>query len=177
MRGGLMVSGSRSRDLGDLLERLKVSSGRSYESIGRKIHVSKSTVHRYCTGAAVPREFGVVERLGLVCGASRDDMVLLHRLWLRATTSVDDDVAEFNEDVAADAGHKPSPLGPAHSPPSQHLPTRRRRARALAGVALALCLVVIANSNSSGGPPSIGDGQMPRQWISGPAWTLPPASV
>jgi transcriptional regulator with XRE-family HTH domain len=73
-----MPNGSGSRDLGDLLEQLKADSGRSYESIGRKTNLSKSTVHRYCTGAAVPREFGVLERIALACGAGRDDLVRLH---------------------------------------------------------------------------------------------------
>ncbi|MFD1046019.1 helix-turn-helix domain-containing protein, partial [Kibdelosporangium lantanae] len=73
------------RSLSDALEDLKVRSGLSYEGIGRKAHVSKSTVHRYCTGLSQPQNFGVVERIGLACGATRAEMLLLHRLWVRTT--------------------------------------------------------------------------------------------
>ncbi|XVV00649.1 helix-turn-helix domain-containing protein [Actinosynnema sp. CA-248983] len=66
-----MVVRSRARELGDRLEQLKLASGRGYESIGRKVHLSKSAVHRYCTGASVPQEFAVVERIARACGASR----------------------------------------------------------------------------------------------------------
>lgn len=72
------------QDLGDLLEELKLRSGRSYASLGRKVHAAKSTVHRYCTGICLPREFGILERIAITCGASRDEMVRLHRLWIRA---------------------------------------------------------------------------------------------
>ncbi|MFF1610662.1 serine hydrolase [Amycolatopsis sp. NPDC058278] len=88
--GAHRIVGQRAaafRDLGDVLEQLKKDSGRSCESIARKTNLSKSTVHRYCTGSAVPHEFGVLERIALVCGAGRDDLVRLHRLWLRASAS------------------------------------------------------------------------------------------
>jgi hypothetical protein len=173
---GLMAGDSSSRDLGDLLERLKVNSGRSYENIGREIHVSKSAVHRYCTGVSVPREFGVVERIGLVCGASRDEMVLLHRLWLRATTTSVDDVSESDEErVSVEGGGGQSPAEPVHSWPVRRLPIRRRRARVLVGFAMVVCLVVLLGSSDER-PPTATD-QASGQWVSGPAWTLPPASV
>jgi hypothetical protein len=79
-----MTGGSGSQKFGDALERLKVASGLSYESIGRKVHLSKSAVHRYCTGATVPREFGTVERIATLCRANQTDMTSLHYLWLRA---------------------------------------------------------------------------------------------
>ncbi|MGW1154786.1 hypothetical protein ACWD45_26315 [Streptomyces rubiginosohelvolus] len=31
--------------------------------------VSASTLHRYCSGATIPEEFAVVDRLAMLCGA------------------------------------------------------------------------------------------------------------
>lgn len=164
--GGHMGNGSSARALGDFLEQLKVNSGRSYDSIGRKIRCSKSTVHRYCTGVAVPREFGVLERIALVCGANRDDLVRLHRHWLRATSS--QDAPEHGEQPAAD----PEPEPPASV---QRFPLRRPWARALSSAALALALVLALGSGSRQLP--AGSDQAQRQWVSGPTWTLSPESV
>jgi len=159
-----MPNGLGSRDLGDLLERLKADSGRSYESIGRKTNLSKSTVHRYCTGAAVPREFGVLERIALACGAGRDDVVRLHRLWLRATASPQEVADQDAQHVA-----RPEPIV------AEHVPVwRARRTRALIAGVLALCLVLV--SGSSGQPPA-DSGHAAPQWVSGPAWMLPAAAV
>src|SRR5690242_12116507 len=85
-----MAAASRSRNLSDLLEDLKTRSGLSYESIGRKTHASKSTVHRYCTGLSVSQEFGVVERIGRACGASQAEMLQLHNLWASAVMDPQD---------------------------------------------------------------------------------------
>ncbi|MGW1930460.1 helix-turn-helix domain-containing protein [Streptomyces sp. NPDC001919] len=48
-----------------LVRALKARDGRSYEALGRRLSVSASTLHRYCSGATVPEEFAVVERLAL----------------------------------------------------------------------------------------------------------------
>jgi helix-turn-helix protein len=85
-----MAVASRSRKLSDLLEDLKARSGVSYEGIGRKIHASKSSAHRYCTGLLVPREFGVIERIGRACGASHAELLRLHDLWASAVASGQD---------------------------------------------------------------------------------------
>ncbi|MEV4313436.1 helix-turn-helix transcriptional regulator [Actinocrispum sp. NPDC049592] len=156
-----MAGGSGSRDLGDLLERLKVGSGRSYESIARRTNLSRSTVHRYCTGSSVPKEFGVLERIALVCGADRQDLVQLHRLWLCATTS--------DEPTSAPVVAEAEPVPPAPVPARSG-----RRLQVLGAVALAAILIMAAASGDSGSGVSPAPGQ---QRISGPAWLLPPAPV
>ncbi|MER7519296.1 helix-turn-helix transcriptional regulator [Streptomyces sp. NPDC126499] len=63
---------------------LKDRSGLSYGALASRLHVSTSTLHRYCNGDAVPTEFAPVERLGRLCGASREELVELHRAWILA---------------------------------------------------------------------------------------------
>ncbi|MGW7590884.1 helix-turn-helix domain-containing protein [Streptomyces rubiginosohelvolus] len=67
-----------------LLKDLKDRSGRSYGALAGKLHVSTSTLHRYCNGDAVPNEFAPVERFARVCGASGDELVEVHRRWIVA---------------------------------------------------------------------------------------------
>ncbi len=156
---------SRSSEMGELLTRLKVASGRSYESIGRQVHLSKSAVHRYCTGSNVPREFGLLERIAIACGAGRDDMAQLHRLWLRESAVEDDVDTRENEDtqpVAPTAGAKV-----ARS-------SWRRSVAAMVGVVAAVVLLVASAGDSTRETPV---SQRAQQRLSGPAWTLPHAAV
>ncbi|MET9656440.1 helix-turn-helix transcriptional regulator [Streptomyces sp. NPDC006510] len=67
-----------------LLKELKDRSGRSYGVLAGRLHVSTSTLHRYCNGEAVPNEFAPVERLARLCGAVPDELVELHRRWILA---------------------------------------------------------------------------------------------
>ncbi|MFZ4269866.1 helix-turn-helix domain-containing protein [Streptomyces arboris] len=71
-------------ELADRLRELRAGSGRTYASLARRIGVSGSTLHRYCTGQTVPAEFAPVERLARLCGRSAEERQALHRLWLRA---------------------------------------------------------------------------------------------
>ncbi|WP_406014454.1 helix-turn-helix domain-containing protein [Streptomyces sp. NBC_00984] len=67
-----------------LLKELKDRSGRSYGVLAGRLHVSTSTLHRYCNGDAVPNEYAPVERLARLCGAGPDELVELHRRWIVA---------------------------------------------------------------------------------------------
>ncbi|MFD7324960.1 helix-turn-helix domain-containing protein [Streptomyces sp. NPDC059875] len=68
----------------ELVRGLKERSGLSYGALAKKLHVSTSTLHRYCNGDAVPTEFASVERLARLCGASREEVIRLHRSWILA---------------------------------------------------------------------------------------------
>ncbi|MBT2426524.1 helix-turn-helix domain-containing protein [Streptomyces sp. ISL-112] len=70
--------------LADRLRELRAGSGRTYAALARRIGVSGSTLHRYCTGQTVPAEFAPVERLARLCGRTAEERQALHRLWLRA---------------------------------------------------------------------------------------------
>ncbi|WP_406400412.1 helix-turn-helix domain-containing protein [Streptomyces sp. NBC_00879] len=67
-----------------LLRQLKDRSGRSYGVLAGKLHVSTSTLHRYCNGDAVPTDYAPVERLARLCAATPDELVDLHRRWILA---------------------------------------------------------------------------------------------
>ncbi|WP_407564005.1 helix-turn-helix domain-containing protein [Streptomyces sp. 184] len=67
-----------------LLRELKQRSGRSYGSLAARLHVSTSTLHRYCNGDAVPASYAPAEHLARLCGATPDELVELHRRWHRA---------------------------------------------------------------------------------------------
>ncbi|MEU1518816.1 helix-turn-helix transcriptional regulator [Streptomyces sp. NPDC005811] len=70
-----------------LLRRLKNRSDRSYGSLARRLHMNTSTLHRYCAGEAVPQDYAPVERLAAFCGATPEERLDLHRLWLLAMTA------------------------------------------------------------------------------------------
>ncbi|WP_190824150.1 helix-turn-helix domain-containing protein [Saccharopolyspora pogona] len=63
------------------LNQLKRRSGYSDEQIGNRAHPGRSTVHRYCSGQSVAASFGTVEEIAKICGADRDELSRLYRLW------------------------------------------------------------------------------------------------
>ncbi|MFI2643416.1 helix-turn-helix domain-containing protein [Streptomyces sp. NPDC018610] len=71
-------------DFAQLLGELKERSGLSYGALGKRLHMSASTVHRYVNGDVVPTEFAPVERLARICRATPDELLELHRRWIRA---------------------------------------------------------------------------------------------
>ncbi|MEV0777849.1 helix-turn-helix domain-containing protein [Streptomyces sp. NPDC050433] len=75
---------TESRAFAELLTELKNRSGQSYGALAAKLHVSTSTLHRYCNGDAVPADFSTAERFGRLCGATGEEFVELHRRWILA---------------------------------------------------------------------------------------------
>src|SRR5262249_60071086 len=70
-----------------LLLSMKEQSGRTYEALAKRVGTSRSALHRYCSGQAVPAEFAVLERLGRMTGADRDTLLDLHRRWALAAAA------------------------------------------------------------------------------------------
>ncbi|WDO06912.1 helix-turn-helix domain-containing protein [Streptomyces murinus] len=66
------------------LRELKDRSGHSYGLLAKRLHMSTSTLHRYCNGEAVPTDYAPVERMARLCGASPEELVALHRSWVLA---------------------------------------------------------------------------------------------
>jgi hypothetical protein len=105
-----------------LLKDLKDRSGRSYGVLAGKLHVSTSTLHRYCNGDAVPNEFSPVERFARVCGASGDELVEVHRRWIVADSARRRPPAgaaapaAASDSVPASASASASPPSPAPVP-------------------------------------------------------------
>ncbi|MEU8876491.1 helix-turn-helix domain-containing protein [Streptomyces javensis] len=79
-----MGNAKEVEDFAERLRALKERSGRSYGSLATRLHVSTSTLHRYCNGDAVPADYAPVERFARVCGASPEELVALHRRWILA---------------------------------------------------------------------------------------------
>ena len=74
----------RTEAFAQLLRELKDRSGLSYGTLAKRLHMSTSTLHRYCNGTAVPVEYAPVERLARVCRATPQELVELHRRWILA---------------------------------------------------------------------------------------------
>ncbi|MDX3709959.1 helix-turn-helix domain-containing protein [Streptomyces europaeiscabiei] len=70
-----------------LLARLKERTDRSYAALARHLGTNASTLHRYCAGEAVPKDFTGVERFAALCGASPEERVELHRRWILAVAA------------------------------------------------------------------------------------------
>ncbi|KPI06684.1 helix-turn-helix domain protein [Actinobacteria bacterium OK074] len=68
----------------ELLGQLKERSGLSYGTLGKRLHMSASTLHRYVNGDAVPTDYAPVERFARVCKATPGELVELHRRWVLA---------------------------------------------------------------------------------------------
>ncbi|WP_432125716.1 helix-turn-helix domain-containing protein [Streptomyces sp. bgisy082] len=149
-----------------LVRALKARDGRSYEALGRRLSVSASTLHRYCSGATVPEEFAVVDRLALLCGADEEERRALEAAWTEADRArrpaAPEPGAEPEPEPAPEPGPEPEPEpesepapesepvpepAPAPAPEPVHarvpdLPPARRRRRwgwaGLVGGALAV---------------------------------------
>ncbi|MFJ8463272.1 helix-turn-helix domain-containing protein [Streptomyces swartbergensis] len=79
-----MSEGTAAADFAALLRELKERSGLSYGVLAKRLHMSTSTLHRYCNGDGVPTDYAPVERLARLCKASSDELVELHRRWVLA---------------------------------------------------------------------------------------------
>ncbi|OKH97413.1 hypothetical protein A6A06_33215 [Streptomyces sp. CB02923] len=79
-----MSTASGTDGFAALLRTVKTRSGLSYGALAKRLHMSTSTLHRYCNGDAVPTEYAPVERLARVCGAKPEELVELHRRWILA---------------------------------------------------------------------------------------------
>ncbi|MEV8588102.1 helix-turn-helix domain-containing protein [Streptomyces sp. NPDC051180] len=92
-----------------LVRGLKARDGRSYEALGRRLSVSASTLHRYCSGATVPEEFAVVDRLALLCGADEEERRALEAAWARADGARRPPAPEPGAEPAPEPGPEPLP--------------------------------------------------------------------
>ncbi|MEU6810368.1 helix-turn-helix transcriptional regulator [Streptomyces sp. NPDC046831] len=82
-----MPTGDDAGQFAALLRRLKERTDRSYGSLARRVNMNTSTLHRYCAGEAVPQDYAPVERLAAFCGATPEERLELHRLWLLAVAA------------------------------------------------------------------------------------------
>lgn len=79
-----MSEGTPAAEFAAFLRELKDRSGLSYGVLAKRLHMSTSTLHRYCNGDAVPTDYAPVERLARLCKAGPEELVELHRRWVLA---------------------------------------------------------------------------------------------
>lgn len=84
-----MVKDLRLEEFAQSLLALKQGSGLSFAALARRSGTSGSTLHRYCSGTAVPGDFRVVEKVARLCGAESVRLKELHRLWILADAERD----------------------------------------------------------------------------------------
>ncbi|MGW2592360.1 helix-turn-helix domain-containing protein [Streptomyces sp. NPDC001515] len=106
--------GTEIQEFAASLRGLKERSGLSYGALARKLHMSTSTIHRYCNGEAVPHDYAPVERFARVCRAGADELVVLHRQWILADEARRRGKPEGGALVAA-SGEAPA-SGPGKAP-------------------------------------------------------------
>ncbi|WP_158255804.1 helix-turn-helix transcriptional regulator [Amycolatopsis sp. BJA-103] len=124
------VSSTRS-ELARLLAALKECSGLSYSDLGRKSHISSSTLHRYCSGVTVPPDYRTIAAIATACGATDQDLADLLRHWQVANgqLTVETPVSAIETpDLASGSG--------------------RWRPRSLAAAAAVLVAIVIPSSTA-----------------------------
>ncbi|MGY5125316.1 carboxylesterase family protein [Streptomyces nigrescens] len=141
--------GTETEGFAGLLRLLKERSGRSYGVLAGQVHMSVSTLHRYCNGDAVPMDFAPADRLARRCGATADELVELHRRWILAdearrrsrstsaatTSSTSAAVRATAAGAAGASAAVPEPSAPrgASVPPETFLATAPTRPGALVG--------------------------------------------
>ncbi|MFI6704224.1 helix-turn-helix domain-containing protein [Streptomyces sp. NPDC050509] len=111
-----------------LLRELKDRSGLSYGTLAKRLHMSTSTLHRYCNGTALPHEYAPAERFARVCRATPQELVELHRRWILA------DAARRGRPERATA-LDPVPEVPVPETPVPETPARETGADQAAGAA------------------------------------------
>lgn len=173
------TAGAR-RQFADLLTELKDRRGYSYETLARKAHMSRSSVHRYCRGIIIPVEFGTAEKIARLCGASTRELADLYRLWVAASVPDTDAAAEEDEEVpGAPAAVAPNPApSPAPTPtPHPPRPAAADTVRvAVASLALILLCVVSLSGSAHSTAPDGGPAAAPAPTTAAP-WTQAPTPV
>lgn len=79
-----MVRYGEAERFASRLRALRERADYSYEALAQKTGVSRSSLHRYCTGSSVPQDYGTAHRIATVCGATPAELRELHRLWALA---------------------------------------------------------------------------------------------
>ncbi|WP_406839425.1 helix-turn-helix domain-containing protein [Streptomyces sp. AHU1] len=107
-----MSSQDEVEEFAALLRHLKGRTDHSYAALARRLNMNASTLHRYCSGEAVPLGFASVEKFAAMCGASTAERVELHRLWILAATARQRSRTAPGTGSGPDAGEAASEAGP-----------------------------------------------------------------
>ncbi|MFJ8056648.1 helix-turn-helix domain-containing protein [Streptomyces sp. NPDC096142] len=120
-----MVAGpEETADFAALIRELKDRSGLSYGVLAKRLHMSTSTLHRYCNGDAVPTEYAPVERFARLCKATPEELIEAHRRWILADGARQRERRAATSAGAAAATPDPSTDTSTSAPTSTPAPTR-----------------------------------------------------
>ncbi|MFI8388076.1 helix-turn-helix domain-containing protein [Streptomyces sp. NPDC085540] len=151
---------SEAEDFARLMRELKERAGLSYGALARRLHTSTSTLHRYCKGEALPAEFAVVDRFARACGATREEVMDLHRAWLLADARRRAGAAEVPVPVSVsvpEAEAEAEPTVVVTPDPEPELAARgawyRRRAAVVAAAGVTAGAVAVALLAAAGPEP------------------------
>jgi hypothetical protein len=178
------VAATRWQSLPGCLGDLKRRSGLSFQQIGLRAHLGKSTVHRICAGRTVPADFGTIERIGKACRASRVELIELHRLWVYACelgrleagrAGSSDDGFGHEPGGPAGLGVAGAPLGVRGAPAGWSFPVGGHWVAALA-VVVVLSGWAAVRAGQGSAPGSAGAGGAARGAARGVRTGLVPAS-
>lgn len=117
-----------------VLAGLKKRSGLSYQELGRRVFVSSSTLHRYCSGKGVPGDYDLVARIAKECGADADELNELLRCWRAA--------------AGQEPGQEQGPE-PVREPGPTPAPGRRRPLATRFVLAVVMALVLLCTAVAS----------------------------
>ncbi|RMI36821.1 XRE family transcriptional regulator [Streptomyces triticirhizae] len=118
----------------------KDRSGLSYGVLAKRLHLSASTLHRYCRGEALPPEFAIVERFARQCRATPEEHAEAHRRWIAADAARQRD-RKGPRPAPPTPGAPAPPATPVPQPPPPTPPFRRPGPRLVWGAAGALAVV------------------------------------
>ncbi|MFF9340206.1 MULTISPECIES: helix-turn-helix domain-containing protein [unclassified Streptomyces] len=162
--------------LAEALRELKERTPQSYDTLASQLNVSRSALHRYCTGRAVPPDFQVVELLARHANAQGREISDLYRKWDLARESrpaaesptaqgpespaVDDEAAQPHDQASlADTPTDAAPtapvviaedVGPRTATPAPVMELWRRGPWISAGLAVAVLLTAVITWNIRG---------------------------
>ncbi|MEV6838175.1 helix-turn-helix domain-containing protein [Streptomyces sp. NPDC051133] len=163
-----MADTTRGSGFAEFLRELKDRSGHSYGTLAKRLHMSTSTLHRYCNGDAVPTDYAPVERLARLCRATPGELVELHRRWVLAdavrgrkeagAASASSAADEAADDAAAPAPGEPVMPTPAQAPVPDRRPFPRPRRRVRTLLLAALTVTALLGTAAAAVHLSTGDG-------------------
>ncbi|MGW6476831.1 helix-turn-helix domain-containing protein [Streptomyces sp. NPDC055059] len=145
-----MAEADGTAEFATLLRGLKERSGLSYGVLAKRLHMSTSTLHRYCNGDAVPVDYAPVERLARLCKAGSEELVELHRLWVLADAARGTKPVAASKEpaaVAESAALAAEPVAPVPDAEPVPAPEKRRSRRAVV-LAAALAVVVAGGAGA-----------------------------
>ncbi|MFF5025773.1 helix-turn-helix domain-containing protein [Streptomyces collinus] len=163
-----MATGDDVEQFAALLRRLKDRTDRSYGSLARRLNMNTSTLHRYCAGDAVPQDYAPVERMAAFCGATPEERLELHRLWLVALTARQrprseeaQEAQEAQETETAGGAGAPetASLGVGTAPVTADVPPEPAPAGATAEPTSAAPAVAAASADTADGSPQPADAE------------------